>query len=558
MFQTTANQYIPSKSVAIKPEVVSAVSPSDEIRIHIPSFVGFLAPEQTKFKCVIKMLNARGQIVPDPKAGGLHSLFRQALYRDGNNHTTLELNEDYNAWKSCLNHFTKSPSVLHKDELFAGVQDVVSEPASGKTLYYEELAVTVGASAGAPDIRVRKPHKVMVQSQLHSGIWSQGNIIPVSAMNGMRISLQTDDFLRSCCLVDLYGEKNHHALGEIKLTTAQKTAASEVRTAGDDAASEGYSLMSDINFAANPFAVNDILYIADTAGSNAGEESLGSIIGFYQLAELLGIVYTSLRDTGAGLASLHAIGSVLYYKAADREVAGSFYTKGNFTNAKDGSYLAPSYELSDIEMICQTVQPPVGYVTEMLKAASSSQGISFDIMSYELYRHNQSNTTGLMQAQIPTLMKRAKALFTQPLPTATTSARSIVSHSLTGVADNAQSYEYIHGVKHMPSRLVPLKRYSIASSIANSGLSLSEALHMSELQKAIVNVSEKVLNLQEIAHNFCVSRSLTKYGQIQDLSAETLSVRIDYLNGAHQKIFNNYVVGLRRITISSDGVMASF
>jgi len=81
---------------------------------------------------------------------------------------------------------------------------------------------------------------------------------------------------------------------------------------------------------------------------------------------------------------------------------------------------------------------------------------------------------------------------------------------------------------------------------------------MSELQKAIVNVGERVLNLQKIEENFVISRSLTKYGQVMDLSPETLSVRIDYLNGTKQKILNNYVVGLRRVTISGAGVFASF
>jgi hypothetical protein len=92
---------------------------------------------------------------------------------------------------------------------------------------------------------------------------------------------------------------------------------------------------------------------------------------------------------------------------------------------------------------------------------------------------------------------------------------------------------------------------------AGTGLRRAEALHMSELQKSIVNVGERVLSLQKIAENFCVSRSLSKYGQVKDLSEDTLSVRIDY-SGAEHKILNNYVVGLRRVTISGDGIMASF
>lgn len=558
------NQYIPSKSVAIKPEVVSAVGPSDEIRIHIPSFVGFLAPEQTMFKAVLTMKNARGQIVPDPKAGGVHSLFRQVLYRDGGNQTTLELNEDYNAYKALLNHYTKSPSVLNKDELFAGVQEVPGDNAQDKTLYYGTHTISAAATSTNPDTAVRTAHNVMVQAQLHSGIWKQGNILPVSAMNGMRITLQTDDFLRSCTLVSLDGEKNHSS--HIKLTSFAKVQGEETRAnadapANNGSSANGYTMITDRSFADNPFAVNDILYISDDDANFTNEEALGTVLGFFRGGagnNFLCVNYNTNRNVGVGLTDDHAIGSRVYYKVADREVGATFHTLADVnTNNKSGSYSAPTYELSEIEMICQSVQPPPAYVEGLLRAANSSSGISFDIMSYELYRHNQSNTTGLMQAQIPTLMKRAKALFTQPLATATATARSIGAHSLSGITDNAQTYEFIHGVKHMPSRLAPLQRYS-QTVAAGTGLVRAEALHMSELQKAIVNVGERVLNLQEISHNFAVSRSLTKYGQVKDLSDETLSVRIDYLNGAQQKIFNNYVVGLRRINVSSQGVMAMF
>ena len=41
-----------------------------------------------------------------------------------------------------------------------------------------------------------------------------------------------------------------------------------------------------------------------------------------------------------------------------------------------------------------------------------------------------------------------------------------------------------------------------------------------------------------------------------DLSRQTLSLRIDYANSASvQKIFNNYVYGMKRIVINKDGVL---
>ena len=67
-----------------------------------------------------------------------------------------------------------------------------------------------------------------------------------------------------------------------------------------------------------------------------------------------------------------------------------------------------------------------------------------------------------------------------------------------------------------------------------------------------------VRNLQQIAKHFCIARGLTKYGQIMDLSTSTLSLRVDYSAGASEdKLFNNYIYGLKRIVINKDGVSVS-
>ena len=539
------NTYVPSKSVAIRPEVVSDVGANEQIRINIPSFTGFLDPNQTFFKCDIEMKNCRGQLVPDPN-GGVHSLFRNVLYRDGNNATTLELDEDYNANKSLLHHITQTPSIIHKNELFSGMQNSIGNTADEQTLYYAARSIQGGASATTPDETVRATNKIEIQSQLNSGIWKQGNILPVSAMNGMRIQIDTDSVLRSCQYLDLFGEEGGIASDPIKMTSADIAVGDQKRQDNPN-----YAVVTDCDPAKNPFAINDTLYGADSA---ANEVVLGTIQGFYIDAAKLGITYVPLRNSNGGVPkALTQNTADLYYKMADRQVALDYYlpTDGA-ANVKNGRQEAPSYVLSNIEMVCQTVQPPQSYVEGLLRASQSEKGVSFDIMSYELFRHNQSNTAGLFQCQIPTLMKRAKALFSQPL--SVTNSRSLAASSLSGIVDLAENYEWIWGTNHYPSRLVPLQRYSQDKGNGTFG---SEPLHINELQKAVVNVDEPVRNLHLLKDHFCISRSLTKYGQVMDLSTETLSLRIDYGAGTEQKLFNNYVYGLRRITISRGQVMAS-
>lgn len=543
------NSYIPSKSIAIRPEVVSDVGQNEQIRINVPSFSGFIDPNQTFLKCDVEMKNCRGQLVPDPN-GGVHSLFRNVLYRDGNNATTLELNEDYNANKSLLNHITQQPSVIHKRELFAGVQNSIGNTADEQTLYYGvRPAIVASSSATAPDESVRNTNKIEVQTQLNSGIWKQGNIIPASAMNGLRIQIDTEHIGRACLYTNLFGEFADKQIAPILMTSANIAVGDQKR-----ADSPNYAVTTDCDPAKNPFAINDKLYGSNPDGS--GQQQLGTIQGFYLAGGKLAITYVPLRANDKGTTvALTANTSVLYYEADDRATTYQFFLPTDGAgNVKNGLQLAPEYVLSNIELIVQTVQPPPAYVAGMLKASQSEKGISFDILSYDLVRVNQSNTSGLFQCQIPTLAKRCKALFSQPL--SVTNNRSLAHSSLSGIVDSAESYEWIWGTNHYPSRSVPLGRYSLEYTVG-SGTFGSEPLHVSELQKAVINIDEPVRNLHLIKQHFCLARSLTKYGQVMDLSTQSLSLRVDYGDGTEQKLFNNYIYALRRITISRGMVTAS-
>ena len=117
-----AAQYVASKSQSVKPDVVSDIQPLDQLRLLIPSFVDFLNPKETYLRAELQMVNARGVIVPDKK-GGIHSLFRNVIIRDGGNTATLENLEDYNSQCCMTSPFTAQSSLKHKRELFEGVQD---------------------------------------------------------------------------------------------------------------------------------------------------------------------------------------------------------------------------------------------------------------------------------------------------------------------------------------------------------------------------------------------------------------------------------------------------
>jgi hypothetical protein len=200
-------------------------------------------------------------------------------------------------------------------------------------------------------------------------------------------------------------------------------------------------------------------------------------------------------------------------------------------------------------MVCSSVQPPAEYVGGMMKKALTSQGVSIDFLTSELHRHNQVNTNGLVQIQIPTLATRGKACLVQPV--AVSSFRTLSVSSFSGIADSARNYQFIKGSELVPSRVVNLERYS--QTVGQNGQTKNEPLHTAELQKTLINIEEPLFSLQKIADSFAIARSFNKYGQITNLSNETLSLRVDY-NGGVQKVFNCYIFKLARLTIANGQV----
>ena len=555
MFKATqsARTYIASKSQSIKPDVVSDVSANDQIRILIPSFADFIDPNETYFRCELTMTNARGVIVPDKK-GGIHSLFRNVILRDGGNTTTLENLEDYNAQCCMTSPFASQSSLQHKKELFEGVQADANN--SGESLYYAAPNDLTGATdSGTANGNVRKAKTIEIYTRLKTGLFS-GGIIPNALMNGMRIQIDTEDPNRALHLPFLGGSLDAGVAGAHKLNA--DLAQDSFTRDGADVANNIGEIVSNIDTSVagenNPFAINDLLYIQKKNGGDydaATEELLGMINGFYVSGGKLGIRFILQANNAVGVPSVNfdAAGtddSIIYYKVSDREKALSAKSASLLTDTNDLVIPAPSYTLSNIEMLCSVVQPPTSYVEGMLKKALTEQGVAMDYMTTELHRFNQINAQGLVQVQIPTLATRAKAVFCQPIPVA--NYRSLGTSSFSGRADNARNYQFVKGTELIPSRVANLERYSQVLGV--NGQKRNEPLHTSELQKALTNVNVQVYSLQKIADSFSIARSFNKYGQITNLATQTLSLRVDYDNGANQKIFNNFVYKLARMTIS--------
>jgi len=537
-------QYISSKSQSIKPDVVSDVTPLEQIRMLLPSYLGFLDPRQTYLRAVVSVSGGRGQIVPDPEAG-VHSLFRNVIIRDGSNTATIESLEDYNALTGATKHYTEQSSIEHKRQLFEGVQPTATETNS---LYYGQAPSLTGSSSSAPVRTARTKNSPEVYIKLESGLLNGSQIVPVAVLDGVRLFIDTEDPQRALYLLD-----QGQGVGQANDSGVFTVAGTPIKPQSDIASSDftvtgstnTFTILTDLDCSddqkQNPFVIDDILHIELIAGGTY-DTKIGLITGFFTDGGKLGIEFRPQRADGDIGAAFTASASQLFVKAADRvsEQTGIFTRSDAPNAAATGTLAAPSYTLSGVEMRCLSVQPPDAYVSGIMSKSTTEGGVSMDILTSELHRHNQVATSGITQDHIPTLAKRAKSLLVQPIPN--DNYRQITKHSFAGVPDSARDYQFQFGSELVPSRKASLLRYSQTPS-------RPEPLHMTELQKALINIGKPVMNLQKIDEHFLIARAFNRYGQTTDLSDETISLRVDYDSGAEQKVFNNYVFKLARVMI---------
>jgi len=569
MFKSSpSGMYIPSISQAVRPDVVSDVVNEDQIRLLVPSFVNYIDPKETYLSFTLQM-GGVGRVQPDKHAGS-HALFRNLLIRNGSNSTTIVNEEDYNASVAMLNPFTEQSSVESKHNLFEGVvenDNITSDDPSN--LYYGTPLSLNGSSAGnaVGDISVNGSNmerkKVAIQMRLRTKFLGD-KILPVGAMGGLRFQIDTENPLRAL----QYLTADREGVGEAGQSVGVAVPAGQLATdwgAGDQQRANStnlgaynveLALNTNDNQRNNPFDIGDFLYVVKSAGAQLGDgELLGVITGFYINGTALGVEYVPQRAPATGLTNTYVIGDapLVYVKPSERAVAHS----GVFTKADGvagavgtGSVEGVSYTISDLEMKCLKVEPPEQYNDAIMRNAMSEGGLQMDYDTYTLYRHNQSNKVGLTTALIPAQQTRALSCLSQPLNQGKT--RDLSVSSLVATPDDARNYQFVFGTHLIPSRVVPLERYSQALT---SNDRKSEAIHISELQKAILNINEPVRNLHEIARHFAIGRGFSRYGQVFNLKDQSLSLRVDYNSTATQeKLFNNFIFHKRRLIINKDGV----
>ena len=194
------------------------------------------------------------------------------------------------------------------------------------------------------------------------------------------------------------------------------------------------------------------------------------------------------------------------------------------------------------------MQPPMQYVKAMQSSITSSKGMTLQLKNYQLYRFNLSTQNGITNQLIPATQRQALSIMSVPL--AVNQQGVLQDSAFKGQTDGVQSSQYVYGSTLIPDRPLELARY-------NQTPARTEALHLNQVEDALINAGYSVRNLLRVPDRFLLARGFSKYNQVFNLSDDTLSLRVEYEGATKEKLFNHYIVYYKSVNISSQGIQVS-
>lgn len=546
--QQGSGAFIPTKSVEVKPEAQVDYDPltQTQVRFLLPQYLGFIDPKECKLQYKLSM-SGRGRPQPSSRAG-VHSLWRDFRIQDGTGQTTIEEIQDYDVLTAQWWGYTQNHSISSRRTMFEGKSE---SPAVGESLYYSQ-----GGDWSSGDVTTKLDAKTLeIEQPLYSGILSSDKVFPLVATQGLRLQMTLDNLSRSLVFqtgtLGVQESKDANtsavqlkvakAIGDDSKTAIGDEETIQIRQPSDSTTGRG--VFRDASpYNNNPFDIGDRIYVS----VGADVESLGVITKFSKDGDGdLEITYIPDRANGSGLTKAHAVGSPVYCLAGERL---SGYTPSDVPAQQIAdAQVRVTYTIQDIQWILGVVSPPESYVKSMMSQMESSKGLAMDFKTYSTYRVNLTATNGLTSQLIPATAMRAYSVLSVPL--AQKKQLSLEQDSLAGVIDGCQNYQYVLGGHLIPDRPIKLDKYTESPS-------RTDALHLIELEKSLVNCGYGVRDIQRIPDKFLLGRAFSKYGQVADLNSRDLSLRVEYSGATDQKLYNHYVCHIRRLQVVQGRVMA--
>jgi hypothetical protein len=527
--------FIPTKKLKIFPDaqgvdIKANGKGTSQFIFTLPDYLNFVNPETLRLRFDLQMAG-RGMGKPDP-AAATSSLFRHMRVQTQNGLNLLEEVAEYSSRVAMEYSYGQDDGVIHNRELNEGLSLTDN---SAQQLFWNAQPLP-SANITAPNTS----KKVAISLPLWSGILGpDASVLPVAALGGVKLTMETNNLKKSIRLANdskKGGKKS--LLVKTEVTAANWNNADvayiqDIVCKGTDAQDSGFEVGDSVYFSVGN--VDTLIGLVVSVGNAAGDYVL----------KVKGDVAVSTDW------KLLAVDTELYTLPKDRFEGWSPGTnmQGGGANVAINLAVAQAavkvdYTITDLEMICEQVQPPESYVNDMIKKINSSSGLVMNYKNTTLHKVNLVGTTGLLNASIPNTSKRVYSINAMPLA----STDTYDAGNLTAKPDSILSYEFVINDQLVPDQKVPLSRLSMTPAYV-------EQLHLQELRKSLINSGVFVKSLQNAEKNFIIGRAVSLFGSVSDITKSDLSLRMEYGSTAsYQKTLNVYACTARTLVIQQNNI----
>ena len=527
--------FIPTKKLKIFPDAQGIdIKPNgrgtSQFIFQIPDYLNFVNPETLRLRFDLQM-SGKGLPKPDP-AAACSSLFRHMRVQTQNGLNLLEEVAEYSSRVAMEYSYSADDGVIHNRELNEGLSITNN---SAQQLFWNAQPLP-----SATIVAANTSKKVAISLPIWSGILGpDASVLPVAALGGCKLTMETNNLKKSIRLAndsDVNGKKS--ALVKTQVAAADwnnplLTHTIDIITKTADSVNSGFEVGDAIYYKVG--AVDTLIGLVVSVGNNAGDMTIKvrANVPINTPGPLLVVdtkLYTLPKDRFEGWTP----GVNMQGGGADAAI--------NLAVAQ--AQVKIDYTISDLEMICEQVQPPQSYVDDMLKKINSSSGLVMNYKNTTLHKINLVGTSGLLNASIPNTSKRVYSINAMPLA----STDDYDKGNLVAKPDAIESYQFVINDRLEPDQKVPLSRLSMTPAYV-------EQLALQELRKSLINSGVFVKSLQNAEKNFIIGRAVSLFGSVSDITKSDLSLRMEYGSAAsYQKTLNVYLCTARTLMIQKNNI----
>lgn len=580
---------VAQKKISIPAEFGLNYSAGQKVQITVPPSIDFFQPKETYLKFDVELSGAASgtrRLFLDAELGGQVLIRDLRIYSGGAGRILLEEYQNYNVLAALKYDYETNDNYKKKRALTEGCQ--IYDPSCRSThggkmsqanscrhnAYFTNDGTGLTADTTTHDDDQRDKVKCLLP--LNTGIFQSDRVYPNMLTEGIIVEIILEDNVNVFRQLDTTLQFKNPVQNPVFQSVTGTGVAADGKIAALETGTNGsftsFYLRRDNQQGAGgvvgncPFVVGQNVVLTDIDDAS---EIVAAGGGATQVA-ITRIDYDTTTNPDMIKVTVNA--SMFSKTGADVDINTCVLSQDPRTTG-----YAPTYTISDTELIVQSVQMPDGFKARMMSMLKEGGTLNYDFLSATNYKYSQLAGDTVANIRLPVNQSRAKAVFMIPTDATAYGKEQAMNGSgtyfieyagnedgpesnieimstrsgLVGIVDSLNNYQILYDGKLNPTRPVPVSKIANRVSI--------EQQPLIELEKALAMGGIHPLSFAKFRENFCIGRALTLQDGVVDLRGKDFSLQVQYdapLAGfpAKNKLWHNWVSHLRRIVVKGDAI----